>query len=40
MKMFRIIVTSNEMKFGFTPERRTIDVVCIVRRLQEEYHAR
>ena len=34
------IVTVNEMLFGITPDRRTIDVVSILRRMQEEYHAK
>ena len=28
------------MHFGFMPERGTIDAVFILRRLQEEYHAK
>ena len=35
----RRIVTVDEMKFGFMPERGTIDPVFISIRLQEEYHA-
>ena len=35
-----IIVTVNEIQFGFIPERVTIDAVFISRRLQEEYHAK
>ena len=34
------IVTINEMQFGFIPERGMIDAVSILRRLQEEYHAK
>ena len=34
------VVTVNEMQFGFMPERGTIDAVFILRRLQEEYHAK
>ena len=34
------IVTVDEMQFGFMSERRTIDAVFILRRLQEEYHAK
>ena len=34
------IVTVNTMQFGFMPERETIAVVFILRRLQEEYHAK
>ena len=28
------------MKFGFMPERGTIDAVFILKRMQEEYHAK
>ena len=28
------------MEFGFTPDRGTIDAMFILRRLQEEYHAK
>ena len=34
------IVTVDEMKFGFMPEREAIDAVFILRRMQEEYHAK
>ena len=34
------IMKVNEMQFGFMPERGTIDAVFILRRLQEEYHAK
>ena len=34
------IVTVDEMQFDFMPERGTIDAVFILRRLQEEYHAK
>ena len=34
------IVSVDEMQFGFMPERGTIDAVFILRRLQEEYHAK
>ena len=34
------IVTVDKIKFGFMPERGTIDAVFILRRLQEEYHAK
>ena len=34
------IVSVDEMQFGFMPERGTIDAVFIMRRLQEEYHAK
>ena len=34
------IVTFDEMKYGFMPERGTINAVFILRRMQEEYHAK
>ena len=34
------IVIADEMQFGFMPERGTIDAVFILRRMQEEYHAK
>ena len=34
------IVFSEKMKFGFMPERGTTDAVFILRRMQEEYHAK
>ena len=36
----RGIVFVDEMQFGFMPERGTIDAVYILRRTQEEYHAK
>ena len=33
------IDNANEMQFVFTPERRTMDAVFILRRLQEVHHA-
>ena len=30
----------DETQLGFMPERRTIDAVFILRRMQEEYHAK
>ena len=39
-KRLHIIVSVGEMKFGFMPERGTIYAVFILRRLQEEYHAK
>ena len=33
-------VTVDEMQFGFMPERGTIGAVFILRRMQEEYHAK
>ena len=38
-RLYRI-VTVNEMQFGFMPERGTTDTVFVLRRLQEEYHAK
>ena len=34
------IVSVDEIEFGFMPERGTIDDVFILRRMQEEYHAK
>ena len=34
------IVTVNEMQFGFMPESGSINAVFILRRMQEEYHAK
>ena len=34
------IVSVDELKFGFMPESGIIDAVFILRRLQEEYHAK
>ena len=34
------MVTVVEMEFGFVTERGTIDAVFIMRKLQEEYHAK
>ena len=39
-KRLCIIVSVEEMQFGFMPERGTIDAVFIFRRMQEEYHAK
>ena len=39
-KRLRRIMSFDEMQFGFMPERGTIDAAFIVRRLQEEYHAK
>ena len=33
-------ITIDEAKFGFMPERRTLDAVFIFRMLQDEYHAK
>ena len=35
-KSLRIIVSVDEMQFGFMPERGTIDAVFILRRMQEK----
>ena len=35
-----IIVSVDDMQYGFMPERGTIDAVFILRRMQEEYHAK
>ena len=37
--MLHGIVTVDEMQFVFLPERGTINAVCIIRMLLEEYHA-
>ena len=34
------IVTVDEMQLGLMPERGRIDAVFILRRMQEEYHAK
>ena len=39
-KMLCIIVTVSEMQFGFMSERGTICAVFILRRMQEDYHAK
>ena len=39
-RRLRRIVSVDEMKFGFIPERGTTDAVFILRRMQEEYHAK
>ena len=39
-KSLRRIVTVDEIPFGFMPDRGTIDAVFILRRMQEEYHAK
>ena len=39
-KRLHRIVTADEMQFCFMPQRGTIDAVFILRRLQEEYHAK
>ena len=38
--MLHRIASVDEMQFGFMPERGTIDAVFILRRMQEEYHAK
>ena len=39
-KRLRRIMSVDEMQSGSMPERRTIDAVFILRRMQEEYHAK
>ena len=39
-KRLPIIVTVDEIKFGFMPERGIFDAVFNLRRLQEGYHAK
>ena len=39
-KRLRSIVFFDEMQFGLMSERGTIDAVFILRRMQEEYHAK
>ena len=39
-KRLKRIVTVDETQFGFMPERGTIDDVFILRKLQEENHAK
>ena len=39
-KRLHIIVSVDEMQFGFMLERGTIDAVFILRRMQEEYHVK
>ena len=38
--MLRRIVMADEIQFCFMPETRTIDAEFILRRMQEEYHAK
>ena len=40
VRWLNTMVAVNEMQFGFMIARGTIDAVFILRRLQEEYHAR
>ena len=35
-----ITASVDEMQIGFLPERGTIDAAFILRRMQEEYHAK
>ena len=37
IKRFHRVVTVDEMRFGFLPEKGTICAAFILRRLQEEY---
>ena len=39
-KRLCMIVSVDEIQFGFMPERGTIDAVFILRRMQEGYHAK
>ena len=39
-KRHRRVMTVDEMQFGIMPERVTMDAVLILRRMQEEYHAK
>ena len=39
-KRIHKIVTVDEMQFYFMSERETINAVFILRRMQEEYHAK
>ena len=39
-KKLRRIVSVDEIQFGFMPERETIEAKFILRRMQEEYHAK
>ena len=39
-KRLHIIVYVDKMQFGFISERGTVDAVFILRRIQEEYHAK
>ena len=39
-KRLCIVVTVDEMQYCFMPEKESIDTVFILRRVQEEYHAK
>ena len=39
-KRLHRIVSVGEMQFDFKPEKGTIDAVFILRRMQEDYHAK
>ena len=39
-KMLHRIVSVDEMHFSFMSEKGTIDIVFILRKMQEEYHAK
>ena len=39
-KRLCVIVSVDEMQFGFMPERGTIDAVFILRRVQEDFDRR
>ena len=36
-KQIQTLVNLNKMRFGFMPEKETVDAIFIVRRMQEEY---
>ena len=40
LKRLSRIVSVDEIQFGLMPERGTIDAVFILRRMQEEHHAK
>ena len=40
VKRFILFVTTDDMQFGFMPGKDTIDLVIVVRRIQEQYLAR
>ena len=39
-KRLHRVVTVEDMQFGFMPKKEIIDAVFILRRMQEEYHAK
>ena len=36
-RRIRTLINWNKMKFGFMPEKGTVDAIFIVRRIEEEY---